>query len=332
MGKTEWFRGTAEAVYQNLNFVRDTHAELVLILSGDHVLSMDFAPLVEFHRERNADLTIVTAPRPKNVAPSTFGYVTSDPNSHRVSGFFEKPEIPPNDTVSIGIYLFDAKLLCDWLENLQEQSCSHNLPTDVIEPLVHQSLVYAYPFEDDWHYLADLESYVAVHRRMLVEGSKNILRQNRVMTNLRDRELGSRPSPYFGSHCDVQDSLISPGCQVEGTVIRSVLSPGVFVAPNAMITDSILFHDCQVHEGARLHRVVSDKDAIFHSHCQVGTHDSQQCPIKGGLTVVGKGAEIMQGVRVDSGVEIEINQMVKRDLENLVEKNMQLYEETLKKR
>lgn len=313
MGKTEWFRGTADAIYQNMSFIQDTRADLVLIVSGDHIYNMDYAPLIAQHRERNADLTIVTSKRPAHISPRIFGYVRAGAD-HRVDDFVEKPERPPHDTVSAGIYLFDARTLVDRLELLQMTVSHHNLPIDVVGPLVSKGRVFAHPIEGDWNYLPDLRSYFELHRRILDDPSVLHKEKWNIMTNLRDRDLGSRPSPYFGSGSRVQSSLISPGCVVEGTVIHSVLSPGVYVAPNAVVRDSILFHDCQVHEGARLQGVVSDKDAGFHPYSQVGVEgDARVTPDD--LTVVGKGAQIMQGVHVGPGTEIPINLTLSADAE-----------------
>ena len=195
----------------------------------------------------------------------------------------------------------------------------HNLPLDVVGPLVAKGRVFSYPFEGEWHYLPDLRSYFDLHRRVL--DSECLLHEKKwhIMTNLRDRELGSRPSPYFGPTSRVQNSLISPGCVVEGTVVRSVLSPGVYVAPNAMVRDCILFHDCQVHEGARLQGVISDKDAAFHPYCQVGSAGDASITLED-ITVVGKGAQIMQGVHVGPASEIPINLTLSNDLEKYEER------------
>ncbi|MBN1868393.1 hypothetical protein JW916_13995 [Candidatus Sumerlaeota bacterium] len=313
MGKTEWFRGTADAVYRNMNLVSDSNADLVLVLSADHIYTMDYGPMIEFHRRSNADLTIMTTRRPKGVAPEIFGYVTFD-KRRRVTRFEEKPLRPPHDTISTGVYLFDAQALGQRLEALQEGVTSHNLPTGVIVPLVNRSRVYAYPFKGRWEYLPNLESYVALHREVLDGAHGEFLIQSELMTNMRDRDLGSRPSPYFGRLSEVRRSLVSPGCVVEGTISNCVLSPGVCVAPNAVVTDSILFHDCRVEEGAHLSGVVSDKDAVYHPYCEVGKRQIGDEPISSrDMVVVGKGAEIVQGVQVAPGNEIPIKQVVSRD-------------------
>lgn len=313
IGKTEWFRGSADAVYQNLNFLKDNKAEDVLVLCADHVYCMDYRPLLEFHRNNNANVTILTTKRPDNTAPNHYGYVTIG-NTGRVQNFVEKPETPPHDVVSTGIYLFKADVLCERLEEMQHEVSDHHLPTAVVEPLVREGRAFAYEFGGAWNYLPDLSAYIEAHQRIL-QGEMIHPGSDSIITNMRDRELGSRPAPYFGPLSDVRDSIISPGCKVEGTVIRSVLSPGVHIGPKAVVCDSILFHDCTVQEGANLQSVVSDKDVQFDAFCRVGTESSSEKPpwASTQMVVVGKSARICQGVEIDAGHEIPIDQIVTRD-------------------
>jgi glucose-1-phosphate adenylyltransferase len=313
MGKTDWFRGSADAIFQNLNYITDTRAENVLVLSADHVYSMDYSAVLEFHRERNADLTIVTTRRPVNTPSDHFGYVKSDEKG-RVIHFVEKPHDPPHETVSTGIYLFSAQALRYHLKNLEDRATKHDLPSNVVAPLANEGRAFAYNFDGDWNCLPDIKAYVDFHFQVL-RGEKVVNPGGLpIITNLQDRDLGSRPSPYFGRLSNVRESMISPGCVVEGTVIRSVLSPGVYVAPHAHVENSILFHDCQVHEGVNLQGVVSDKDVEFHPFCRVGDPGLNPLnPEMRHMTLIGKGAHFAQGVHVGSGKEIQIDQVVQRD-------------------
>lgn len=312
MGKTDWFRGSADAIFQNLNYLEDTKADLVLVLSADHVYNMDYSPLIDYHRSNNADLTIVTVDRPENTAESHFGYVTSDEN-RRVTDFQEKPEVPPHNTVSTGIYLFNASTLTEWLEKMDPETARHDVPTNLVEPLVRANRrVFSWQLDTPWNCMPDLKAYLQYHFAML-RGEAYLSPPGRpVITNLHDRELGSRPAPYFGRLSNVRESLISPGCVVEGTVFGSVLSPGVYVAPGAHVENSILFHDCEVHEGVVLQGVVSDKDVTYQPFCRVGEEGvDPQKPDLHKMALVGKGAQIFQGVQVGSGKEVQINQMMR---------------------
>ena len=317
MGKTEWFRGSADAIHRNMNFASDHKADQVLIVCSDHIYSMDYRPMVALHRRLNADLTILTTRRPPETDPDHYGYVTVGENG-RVAQFVEKPRAAPHETVSTGVYLFKADVLRERLEVMQEGS-SHHLPTTVVEPLVESGRVYAYPFEGEWNHLPDVHAYVELHRRVLTGGSPVYSDKEQLLTDLRDRDLGSRPAPYFGPLSQVADSMVSPGCRVEGTVERSVLSPGVRVAPKAVVRDCILFHDCEVREGARLESVVSDKDVVYSAYCRVGGETESgggdaegRLPELGDLTVVGKGARILPGARIGAGHEIGIDRTVGR--------------------
>jgi glucose-1-phosphate adenylyltransferase len=320
MGRTDWYRGSADAIYRNMDFIQNNRAHDVLVVCADHVYCMDYRPMLNLHRERGADITIMTTQRPEGTDPRHYGYVTVGDRG-RVTDFIEKPSLPPaHDVVSTGVYLFRADLLCDRLYDMQRLSSDHHLPTVVVEPIVREGRAFAWPFEDDWHYLPDIESYVEFHQRLLRGESTISPDRDSVLTDLRDRDLGSRPAPYFGPLSEVEDSLVSPGCVVEGKVVRSVLSPGVHVAPKAVVRDSILFHDCFVGQGARLEGVVSDKDVRFDPFCRVGTPLPDPGDIRPGqLTVVGKGARIVQGVAIEAGREVPIRQVVTREWDGSVQ-------------
>lgn len=310
IGKTDWFRGSADAVAQNLDFVNDANCDLVLLLPADNIYQMDYAPLIDFHRKHNAELTIVTTELPKNTPPSHFGYPTVA-NVGRVTDFVEKPETPPHDRVSTGIYLYSVRTLKRLFGSLPDDHLAHSIPDCAVAPLVREGRVFAYELEGGWDYLPDLPAYVRFHQRFLTGRSQGLPEHQNVMTNMRDRDLASRPSPYFGPISHVENSLISPGCIVEGAVVRSVLSPGVHVAPKAVVRDSILFHDCTVHQGARLDAVVSDKDSVFDAFCQLGASGlDPDNPTVDQMVVVGKGSHVMQGVSLGAGAEVPISQVV----------------------
>lgn len=315
MGKTNWFRGSADAIYQNLNYVDDTKCDHVLVLSADHIYRMDYRPLLDYHRRHNSDLTIVTVDRPDDTPPEHFGYVTSDADQ-RVQSFVEKPVDPPHTTVSTGIYLFNAEVLKSRLRGLDSELETHDLPRSVVEPLVDTGRVFSWHFEGPWDCLPDLRAYVQLHHQFLCGDENLFSTEHPLVTNLEDRDLGSRPSPYFGRLSNVQQSYVSPGCRVEGTVVRSVLSPGVYVAPRAHVEDAILMHDCEVHEGSVIRGVVSDKDVVFEPFSRVGEPGVDMSrPELRDMTVVGKGARFCQGVRVGSGKEVGINRVVQSDWE-----------------
>lgn len=287
LGKIEWFRGTADAIYQNLNFVNDWDPSYVIVCSAEHVFAMDFRDLLEFHEESKADLTIVETQLPPERLSKRFGYVISD--GDRVTQFIEKPAQAPSDRISTGMYVFGKNVLIDQLERIGQGDECFNLAANVIPPMIEEFRVVRYPFTGYWHYMETIEDYWHANMSLLESPPPIDVLGWEVVTNLDDRDLARRPSAYIGPAADVRDSLISPGCRIEGTVHHSVLSPGVTVARDAVVTDSILMHDVQVESGARVHQVISDKDSLFGEDAEAGVERALDSDSPLRLTLVGKG-------------------------------------------
>jgi len=287
VGKIEWYRGTADAIYQNLNLVYDWNPSYVIICSGEHIYNMDFGEVVAFHESEGNDLTIVEKQLPPERLSERFGYVTSD-ETGRVSRFDEKPHRPPCDRVSIGVYVFTTDVLIEQLERLGQGEKCFNLARDIIPPMVKTHKVMTYRFDGYWNYLETVGDYYKANLSLLDDSPEIDLEGWEVLTNLEDRSLGRRPSGFFGPSAEVADSLIGPGCRIEGRVERSIISPGVVVERGALVSHSILMHDTLVKEGARVHQTIADKDVVFERNCKVGfeADDSPDAPIR--LTLVGK--------------------------------------------
>jgi glucose-1-phosphate adenylyltransferase len=292
VGKIEWFRGTADAIYQNLNFVYDWGPSYVIICSAEHVYSLDFANLLTHHESTGADLTIVEKKMPADALSKRFGYVVSD-ESGRVTDFIEKPATPPTDRISIGIYVFNKDVLVERLERLGQGDKSFNLAREIIPPMIKTHRVVRYPFEGYWNYLETVEDYYLANMSLLRDSPAIDLEGWEVLTNLDDRALARRSSACFGPSADVRDSLVSPACQIDGVVENSILSPGVVVERGAVVRDSILMHDIRVERDARLSRVVADKDVVFGRGTVMGiereAHNGDKCLQ---LTLVGKGFKL----------------------------------------
>ncbi|MBM3333281.1 hypothetical protein FJY63_01330, partial [Candidatus Sumerlaeota bacterium] len=220
--------------------------------------------------------------------------------SGRVVRFAEKPQSPPTDRISVGIYVFNKDALLRQLERLDRGEQCFNLARDIIPGMVASHRVVRYCFEGHWNYLETVEDYYRANLSLLGDSPDIDLAGWGVMTNLNDRELARRPSAYLGPSAEASDSLISPGCHIEGKVERSVLSPGVVVERDAVVRDSILMHDVRVERGANLHQVVCDKDVVFEAGTVIGSVQSgrEQSARKRGqrggegpleLTLIGKG-------------------------------------------
>jgi glucose-1-phosphate adenylyltransferase len=297
---TDWYSGTADAVYQNLNFVRRRQPENILILSGDHVYQMDYYTLLTFHTNKSADVTICTIRVPMDEA-SRYGILETDPQ-YRVKDFVEKPANPPGNLASMGVYVFRTELLERMLiEDAARASSSHDFGKDIIPRMVAEGLkVYAYPYDGYWVDVGTIDAYWEAHMDLLNRPPSLNLNDRSWVIHTRSEE---RPPVMIESGSTVRDSLITDGSVIcEGAVVeRSVLSPGVYIGPNAVIRESIILTDTYVEAGAVVERCIIDKQVVIGHDAQVGKiTDSNDL----GITVIGKGAHIPAGFTIGRNVVI----------------------------
>lgn len=297
VGKTEWYKGTGDAIYQNLDFVRNWEAENVLIVSGEHIYNVDFQDVVRFHRENDADLTLVSQNLPEEKISPRFGRVVCDAENLHVKEFVEKPPSHPSHQISIGMSLFKTDVLLDLLQKMVDSNLGHNLSADVIARAPEKYRVFNYDFKGYWNYLETVEDYYEANMSFLNEENPLDTSDWEILTNPEDRDVGYRTPSHFGRNAYVERSLISPGCHIYGHVSNTVLSPGVVVEEGASVKDSILFHDCRIGKDVQLQSVVSDKDAVYADGSHVGqmgagSDGDGDKKKKLNLTLIGKGAAI----------------------------------------
>jgi len=292
----DWYRGTADAVRQNIDFVAGAQFDEVLVLSGDHVYCMDYRPLVAFHRERKAQVTIGMLPVPWEETRH-FGIGIVD-KENRLIEWEEKPRKARSNLASMGIYVFDRAYLVETLTSTkQEDFGKHIIPKALAEVEV-----YAYRFDGYWRDVGTVQAYWDANMDLLRPDSGLSPERSGITTNLAaDEILHDRPPCRIGGHAAVANSLISPGCSIFGKVENSVLSPGVVVEEGAEVKDSIVMHDTLVGKGAFLERCIIDKEAVVGAHCSIGhgnanianrRHPDQ---LYSGLTLIGKRAAIPAG-------------------------------------
>jgi glucose-1-phosphate adenylyltransferase len=299
---TDWYRGTADAIYQNLSFVERGAPDLVLVLSGDHIYKMDYRPLIAFHVERNADLTIGSLPVSREEA-SRMGILATDADS-KVTQFVEKPADPPGNLASMGIYVFGLKTLAQVLsEDAKKRESSRDFGKDVIPRMVSSGMrVFAYPFQDYWVDVGTLEAYWQTHMDLLKHPPPLDLNDRSWVVHTQSEE---RPPVTIQEGAIVKDSMITDGCVLSpgARVERSVLSPGVWIGPNASVRDSVILTDSVIEEGARVDRAILDKLVRIGKRVRVG-----QRPKAGegpGITTVGKNAHIPERITVRRGMVID---------------------------
>jgi glucose-1-phosphate adenylyltransferase len=300
---SDWYRGTADAIYQNINFIQDHNPDYVLVLSAEHVYTMNYTPLMEFHIDKKADCTLVCKKLPVS-DPSRFGILKTDEEG-RVLLFEEKPQIPEGDSYFLGVYVFTTNFLLEKLqEDAERSNSSHSLVYDIVPNLVQKNQLYAYKFTGTWEYCASIVEYWKVNMGFLDEKPAIDLWECPVRTNLEDRNVGDRSPARFDSSAEVINSLISPGCVIKGLVERSVLSPGVIIEKSAIVRDSVIMHDTQIGSHALVENIVCDKDVQIGTHAIVGTGNSKiantthPAYFNTGITVLGKGAKVIGDVQI----------------------------------
>ncbi|MFC1601163.1 glucose-1-phosphate adenylyltransferase family protein [Candidatus Sumerlaeota bacterium] len=302
IGKTDWYRGTGDAIYRNLDFVRRWQPDAVIICSGDHVSHIDYADIVRFHREHDADITAVSKTLPAEQISPRFGRLVCEPDGLVVREFVEKPAEHSSNRISIGVFVFKTKVLRQLLENMQA-SKGHNLARHVVAPAPQSYRVLNYESPGYWNYLEDVVAYYQANMALLGPSPAIDLPGWEIVTNPEDRDQGYLPPIFMGKDSHVSDSLISAGCRLDGRVVRSVLSPGVIVEQGAIVEDSILMHDCRVGPNCHLQYIVSDKDALFEPNCHIGRQLGAQPPNGApavGAPAVGRPTLIGKGVRIDA--------------------------------
>ena len=306
--KTEWYKGTADALYQNLNFLDDANSEDVIVMSGEHVVDVDFQDAIHAHHDQKADITFIVKEMPADICSTRFGYVTTD-DADRIDRFVEKPTTIPSGLVSTGIYIFKTGVLRKLLQQ-QAGGPNQNLAKDILEKFAPSLRCYAYRMPGEWGYMETIADFFNTQMYCLTNEGFERLQRWEVLTNLDFRGVGFAAASKICDGAKVTSSLISPNCHIEGTVERCILSPGVVVKKNAVVRDSIIMHDCVVENGAEISHVVSDRDVHFGMNSHVG-QDREGKPQPDDLVLVGKGARIGDKATVSAGTQIPARSVVK---------------------
>lgn len=297
---SDWYAGTADAVQQNFGFIKQGNPDLVLILSGDHIYTMDYEPMISFHLDHQADVTIGTISVPLEEAPR-FGILATD-DHYRVTSFVEKPPEPPGNLANMGVYLFNRKVLDKYLwEDRQRKGSSHDFGKDIIPRLIRaKARVYAFPYSGYWMDVGTVASYWQAHMDLLSPSPDLKLYNRSWIIHTRTAE---RPPARFPANAHVYASMICDGCFIEegARVESSVLSPGVIVRAGAIVRESIVITDTVIESGAVVERAVLDKRVHVGQHARIGWGVADQ-EIK--IALVGKNSEVPSGYVIEPEAEI----------------------------
>ncbi len=297
---SEWYLGTADAVQQNFTFIKQGSPDLILVLSGDHIYTMDYDAMIAFHRDHQADVTVGTIRVPNSEA-SRFGVLTTD-KAYRVKSFIEKPLDPPSNLANMGVYLFNQDILNRVLwEDHRSENSSHDFGRDVVPNLINSSArVYAFPYTGYWMDVGTIESYWQSHMDLLSLNPPLKLYDRSWVIHTRTEE---RPPVRFPQESSVYASMITDGCYIESgaRVESSVLSPGVIVRSGAVVRESVLLTDCIVEKNASIERAILDKRVRVGNSAQLGG-GVRSFDIK--LVLVGKNSKLPPEIVVEPGSEI----------------------------
>jgi glucose-1-phosphate adenylyltransferase len=303
---SDWYKGTADAVYQNLGFIMESRADLVLILAGDHVYRMDYTPMIAFHQQHSADVTVGAVVIPIEEG-SRFGILETDAEG-RVISFVEKPKEPRGTLGSMGIYVFNRETLTRVLmEDARPAEAGgapsqHDFGRNIIPSMLARGeRVYAYPFTGYWQDVGTVQSYWEAHMELLDDHPAFDLYDPSWVTHTRSEE---RPPAHVRSGAQIVSSLISHGCIIKGRVERSVLSPGVVVEEGAVVRESILLFDTVVGAGSVIDRSILDKEVIVGKDCRIGYGDDmtpnklEPARLNTGITLIGKRAHLPDNLKI----------------------------------
>ena len=287
----EWYSGTANAIYQNIQFIEQFNTDYVLILSGDHIYKMDYNKMLQFHIQNNADCTIAVREVPWDEA-SRFGIMnTTEDNS--ISEFEEKPAHPKSNKASMGVYIFTwEKLRQSLVADAEDPNSSNDFGKNIIPKMLDdQQRMFAYDFEGYWKDVGTIESLWEANMDLLT------LPMPIDLYDAKWRIYGRNPglAPHFiAEGASVRNSQITEGCEVYGPVDHSVIFSGVSIREGATVKDSVVMPGAVIERGAQVQRAIVSEDAVIGAGATVGE-------ATGNIAVVGTGVHLAAGGEVKAG-------------------------------
>ena len=295
---SEWYTGTANAIYQNLEYMESYNPEYVLILSGDHIYKMDYEVMLDFHKANNAEVTIAVMPVPMEEA-SRFGIMIADEN-HRITEFEEKPEHPRSNLASMGIYIFNWKTLKEALIAMADQPAL-DFGKHVI-PYCHEkgAPLYAYEFTGYWKDVGTLSSYWEANMELIdIVPEFNLYEEYwKIYT-----KIEIQPPDYIAADSVVERSIIGEGSDVYGEVYNSVIGCGVTIGKGTVIRDSIIMNQTQIGEGCEINKAIIAENVVVGNQVKLGVgeeaeNDTAPHIYNHGLVTIGEKSVIPDGISV----------------------------------
>jgi glucose-1-phosphate adenylyltransferase len=295
---SDWYKGTANAIYQNIHFIKQFAPDYVLILSGDHIYKMNYSKMINYHRANNADCTVATINVPIEEA-SRFGIINTDGNG-KILEFEEKPKNPKSTLASMGIYVFSTQKLFKYLEkDASNPNSSNDFGKNVLpDMLASGEKMMAYEYHGYWKDVGTIDSLYEANMDLL--GDNPVFDINDTTWRIHSRSPLASPH-YIADNTKTVNSIIMSGCEVYGTVENSVLASGVVVKKGAVIKNSIVMADVVISENSVIDYSIIDENTIIGKNCVIGDSKSN----KKGIAVIGRNLTISDGVSVKGGEIIE---------------------------
>jgi glucose-1-phosphate adenylyltransferase len=296
--RIESYSGTADAVYQHLDYFDKCREDTVLILSGDHVYKLDYRKMLAFHQEAKADITVGITAVPIEQA-HRFGTVTLDADG-RIIDFLEKSPVPQSNLASMGIYVFNKRILA---ERLIEDACDtisqHDFGYSLLPNMVKQDRVFAYRFDGYWQDIGTVEAYYEANMELTKEHPGFSLNSTSPVLT----QEWCLPSPHIEKQASIKKSLVSPGYVIKGYVENSILSPRVWVDEQAVVRNSIIMEDTFIGRHSIVNRCVLDEGVKVSDYCYVG-FGSSFIPGDWDITVLGKGVTVPPHTSIGRGCKV----------------------------
>jgi glucose-1-phosphate adenylyltransferase len=301
----KWYLGTADAVKKNIEFLERKNPSYVLILSGDHIYKMDYRPMIQFHKDQKADLTIATYPVDSSET-YRFGMMTTNENNE-ITKFEEKPQKTESNLASMGIYLFNYELLKKILLEIDNDNLDFG--KHIIPHLIEDKnlKVISYQFKSYWMDVGTYDAYLKANLDMTKDYTELDLYDPSWKVFTKGEDL---PPAKIGSGAIIQNSLISNGCVIEGTVINSVISPGVRVGKNTIIKDSVILNDVIISHDVKITQCIIDKKSVIGHASEIGYGQdltpNKEFPqlLHSGITVVEKNTVIPSQIRIGKNCRV----------------------------
>ena len=303
-GNSEWYTGTAHAIYQNLEYMEQYNPEYVLILSGDHIYKMDYEVMLDYHKSNNADVTIAAMPVPIEEA-SRFGIVVTDENN-QINDFQEKPEHPKSNLASMGIYIFKWSVLKDALITLKNQS-NCDFGKHVIPYCFEKGdRIFAYVYNGYWKDVGTLNSYWEANMELIdIIPVFNLYEEYwRIYT-----KSDTLPPQYIADTAKIDKSIISEGCEIYGEVYDSVIGAGVIVGKGSVVRNSIIMKGTVIGENCTVNKAIIAENVTIENNCNIGVGDDSPSRLDPriyafGLATIGENSVIPSNVKIGKNTAI----------------------------